>query len=547
MNNKFIHVNSGGKTDLAGTIRANALSSLYWFSYFVLGYEDMRPELHLPFANFLQLHPWNGGPPDSMRKMAWMPRGHFKSSLASVALPLWLLCHDRNMTIALFSAKMDHPVKWLRQIKTIINSNKWFKLAFPEIKPMPANERPGYEKWDQHEIIITREPVLSGDAQATITCASIASGQASQHWDYIIVDDPVNEKTAKSEDEIARAVDTYKYMDALGRGFARTGHLLVGTPYGRGDVMEWAMENQVKSGNRLYWGIGARGDFEISEKLRGQRDLLVNLEPGAPILPNIVPESMLQKIENEDIEKYYLQYLCKPYDLGRNGFDLDLIRDYWKDQSLTFHCECHPRHSHNISNMSLIGLCDPASSPDKEACKSAIVVVAKGECGCRFIVEEWAQRVDPSVTTNQIIDVTKRWQPYLRNFGIETVGLQVTLKSWLEQLQAEGKLPIQVKFHPLKPAGRKKDARISSQLGPVRAGLWHKLPTMRLTEGRENLLWELSKWPLNKQRDLIDASFGYCDDIWSLPEADPGLQYEKHGPDQNDLHERYMKGSRALI
>lgn len=215
---------------------------------------------------------------------------------------------------------MDNPKKWLRQIKTIINYNPMFKLAFKEIRPELKELSNDKTKWDSTEIIIQRDPSWSGDAQATITCASIQSGQASQHWFYRIIDDPVNEEVAKSETELASAIETYKYMDSLGRGWDKGGELLIGTPYGRGDVMEWAWENQVEKDQRLYWGIGARGEFQISESLRESHpEMLVSLPVGPPILPSIVPEEMLKQLEEEDIEKYYLQYLCKPYDTGRKS------------------------------------------------------------------------------------------------------------------------------------------------------------------------------------------------------------------------------------
>src|SRR3990167_8461742 len=169
----FISTKIGGASDLQTTIRENSKASLYWFAKFVLGYEDATPQVHLPFANFLQMHPWNGGPLESAKKVAWLHRLGLKSSFASVALPLWLLTHDRNLTIGLFSAKLEHPVKWLRQIKNVILYNQWFRLAFPEIRPMPAKERAGWEKWDETEIIITRDPTLSGDAQASITACSM--------------------------------------------------------------------------------------------------------------------------------------------------------------------------------------------------------------------------------------------------------------------------------------------------------------------------------------------------------------------------------------
>jgi hypothetical protein len=442
--------------------------------------------------------------------MAWMPREHFKSSICSVALPLWLLIHDRNTTIALISAKQDNTQKWLRQIKWIIQNNKFFRWAFDEIRPS--------DKWDETEIIITRDPDLHGLAQASITASSITSGQASQHYQHIVLDDPVNEKVAASESMLQSALDLYIYLESLLQDWESSTFTLVGTPWGRGDVLEYAMEHDVKNGERLYWGIGARGGYRISPELSELPEIKPLYTEGHPIFPEECPEAKLRHIERQDIEKYYLQYLCKPYDAGRNGFRLKLIRDFiWREDGRCL-CECHATHDHDLKNMTVIMTVDPAASQLKEACRSAIVVMALGQCGCRFLLEEWAERVDPKDTIDKIVELARKWRPYIQHMGVEAVGLQLTLKSWLEQLQNEGVFPKEVQIWPLKPQNRNKDARIKSQINPVANGVWHKRPWMHQSDADQNLMWELSKWPYGKSRDLIDAGFGYCDDLWTDPE-----------------------------
>ena len=116
-------------------VRAYSKKSLFYFAATVMGFKDMTPNLHLPFCNYMQMLPWFGGPQNSRRKLGIMPREHFKSSVVSCALPLWLLIHDPNTTIALISAKDDNTKKWLRFIKSTITNNQMFRWAFPEIRP----------------------------------------------------------------------------------------------------------------------------------------------------------------------------------------------------------------------------------------------------------------------------------------------------------------------------------------------------------------------------------------------------------------------------
>lgn len=441
-----------------------------------------------------------------------MPREHFKSTVCSVALPLWLLIHDRNTTIALISAVDKNTKKWLRQIKHIIQYNKWFRTLFPEIRPA--------DKWDETEIEIVRDISLSGQAQASITASSITSGQASQHYQHIILDDPVNEKVAQSEKMLETAVELYKYLESLLKDWEKSTMTLVGTPYGRGDVLEYAMEHDVRNGERLFWGIGALGEFQLSPEIEHIKEIYPVYNEGEPIFPEECPSAKLEHLRKQDVEVFYLQYLCKPYDLGRNGFDLDLIRDIQLlEDGYTLRCDCHPTHVHDLRKASVIATWDPAATEDKKNCRAAIMVMAQFPCGCRVMLDSWLEWAEPDKQINQMVEFCHMYYPYLQNIGVETVGLQKTLKSWLEVLQNDGKIPAIVTIHPLKPGGRDKDARIKSQQAPVANGLWHKRPGMAASDTKRNWMWELEGWPYRKERDGIDAGFGYCEDLWDTEEG----------------------------
>jgi len=429
------------------------------------------------------------------------------------------------------SAKEVNAKKWLRQIKQIILGNGFFRKCFPEIRPGG--------KWDELEIEITRDVQMTGEAQASITATTLLGGQASQHWNHLILDDPVNEKMAQSEDSIENATERYEYIESLLKDWETSSFLFVGTPYGRGDPMEYAIENEVSQGHRLFWGIGAEGDFTCSKGLDEEYPWIVpKVTPGEPILPSEVPREYLEYMKKKDLETYYLQYLCKPYELGRNGFDLDLIRDYILDRDgFTLKCECHAHHHHDLRDGSVIATWDPAVTEDKKNCRNAIAIMVEFECGCRFYLDEWADWVETDKAIDKMTELAQKWQPYLRLAAIETVGFQHTLKKWLETLQNEGKFPPSVQFLDLKPQGRSKNARIKSQQTPVANGLWHIRPNMRSSKAKQNTMWELEGWPYRKERDLVDTSFGYCEDAWADPRAHKAVRRNDSRKNWNKLRE----------
>jgi len=480
---------------------------LYYFAKVICGFNLLDPNIHLAFCNYIQLTTQPEGPPQRHRPISWMPREHFKSVVVSVAYPLWLLaCVDRNLTIALISAHNNNTKKWLRQIGSIIKYNGLFRFAFPEI-------RPG-QKWDIEEIIVTRDQNLSGDAQASITAYSMNSGLASQHHNVIIVDDPVNEQIAASDTEMAGAVDRYIHLEEILRGWKKSIFVVNGTPWGREDVLAEALKEE-RRGFRQKWGLGVLGDFEISDELKDYPELFPKVTPGKPIMPKECDEDKLEHIKQQDREKYFFQYLCKPYDSGRNGFDLDLIRDFALYPDGRIVCQCHPTHNHHLSRGTTTVVSDPAYTKNKENCETSILLGNKQPCDCRFLLHEYGDHIHPNEYIKQACYLAQEWQTWLKYWGVEAEALQLTLKQWLEEVQSDGRFPIGIEIFPLESKNRAKNSRIANAQTPVNNGLWHKRPTMHCITGHNSTLLQLFEWPYTRKRDRGDA-FAYFEDAFEL-------------------------------
>jgi len=479
---------------------------LYYFAKNICGFTRLNPRIHLPFCNYIQLTVQPEGPRMRHRPVSWMPREHFKSVIVSVAYPLWLLaCVDRNLTIALISAHSDNTKKWLGQIRRIIESNGLFQFAFPAI-------RQG-DKWAESELMVTRDQNLSGEAQASITAYSLNSGLASQHHHVIILDDPVNEQTAASDQEMTNAVEKYIHLEEILRGWRNSTFIVNGTPWGREDVLHEAQKEE-RRGFRVKWGLGVLGDFVISDELRDYPELIPEVTPGKPILPEECDEEKLDHIRQQDREKYYFQYLCKPYDEGRNGFDLELIRDFAELPDGKLLCQCHPMHDHHLRFGLTLAVSDPAYTKGKEGCETSILVGNRQPCGCRFLLHEFGEHIHPSEYIERACYMAGKFKTWLRGWGVESEALQLTLKQWLEEKQRTGEFPLDIEIFPLESRNRSKDARISGAQNPVNNGLWHKPPTMKLVEGQNNTLLQLFHWPYSRQRDRADA-FAYFEDAFA--------------------------------
>ena len=487
---------------------------LYFFTKAIMMRPKLDERLHLAFANFIQLHSWNGGPRLSNRKVAYMPREHFKSTIVSEAFPLWLLaCVDRNMTIAIVSAVQNNPDKWLRKIRDTVEHNTLFRWAFPEI-------RQG-DKWDATELVVTRDKGMGSEVQASISGYSLKSGLASQHHDYIIGDDLINEQTAQSVIEMEKAVELYHSLEEILKGWHDSrGFLIVGTPWGREDVIHEALK-EADRGTRYKWGIGTGCEevgmmphFVITDELREKypSELLPTISLSGPILASECGVEKLIHIRDQSTEKLYLNYGCKPFDAGRNGFNLDLVRNFAELPDGTLDCECHKEHKHHLKDATVAVSSDSAYIKGKENCETSILLGCKFACGCRFLMDEWGD----SIHVSEYLDIAcyraNKYKTYLRIWGVEAEALQVTLKEWLVERQNKGEFPLTIQIFPLEARQRAKDSRIAGAQEPVNNGQWHKRPSMTIKPG-ENTLGQLFQWPYSHKRDRADA-FAYFEDIF---------------------------------
>jgi hypothetical protein len=416
------------------------------------------------------------------------------------------------MTIAIVSAVQNNPDKWLRKISDTVKHNKLFRWAFPEI-------RPG-EKWDATELVVTRDKGMGSEVQASISGYSLKSGLASQHHDYIICDDLVNEQTAQSAVEMQKAITLYHSLEEILKGWhGSRGFLVIGTPWGREDVMHEALR-EAERGTRYMWGIGTGCEevgmlphFKISEELREKfpTELVPTVDLSKPILEHECGVEKLLHIRDQSTEKLYLNYGCKPFDSGRNGFNLELIRDFAEFPDGTLVCQCHSTHTHHLKDATVAVASDPAYVKGKENCETSILQAAMFACGCRFLMDEWGESIHVSEYLSLACYKANLAKTYLRIWGVEAEALQVTLKDWLLERQAKGEFPLNVIIHPLEAKQRSKDSRLSGSQDPVNNGLWHKRPGMSSRPG-ENTLGQLYQWPYTRKRDRADA-FGYFQDI----------------------------------
>jgi predicted phage terminase large subunit-like protein len=111
-----------------------------------------------------------------------LPRGFGKSSLCSVAWPLWLLASRRDIRILLVSNVLRLASEWMRQIENVMLHNaqyrKWFGNLVPDARRLTWT--------DTEKVVLGRSPMATHTSLYAIGSGGSALGKRS---DIIIADD----------------------------------------------------------------------------------------------------------------------------------------------------------------------------------------------------------------------------------------------------------------------------------------------------------------------------------------------------------------------
>lgn len=130
---------------------------------------------------------------DNKKMMMMAPRSHAKSSIFSVAYPLWMIGKNPNIRIVIVSSTQSQSQSFLREITSNMENNERYKNVFGNRVPsMP-------DKWTSSEIIVDRDNVNLKDP--TVSATSIGGMVLSRRADIIVCDDILSQENTRTSDQ----------------------------------------------------------------------------------------------------------------------------------------------------------------------------------------------------------------------------------------------------------------------------------------------------------------------------------------------------------
>lgn len=205
--------------------------SLYATSKTLCGYRDIVPHTHEPIVTALES--------PTKRKLICVPRGTFKSSIASVAFPLWLLIRNPNLRILIDSELYGNSVSYLNEIKNHILSPHFAEVFGDWTPSLYQQKRRGYS-WSDAEITIRPRSVIK--KEPSIVCGGIGTTKVGQHYDVIIGDDYNSPANTGTLDQRRKVIDHYQYNQSI---LETNGiYAIIGTRYHEEDLIGWIIKNE---------------------------------------------------------------------------------------------------------------------------------------------------------------------------------------------------------------------------------------------------------------------------------------------------------------
>jgi predicted phage terminase large subunit-like protein len=427
------------------------LGDFYAFCSIAMGFNDLYEPLHRWLCSEISDNKHN-------RKLILIPRGHFKTTFASICYPIWRLCKNPCERIIIASYIDDKAIECLEEIIQRIHTDIFQSLFGDRI--------PTKEHWIKAKAEMIRIPRQGSVTGPTILCIGTNSAEVGRHCSMFIIDDMVAENDVNSESS------REKSWAWLGRQLAvldpGSEMIIIGTPWHSDDV---------------YARLQRLPDWHVVKRSYK--------EDGKYIFPTRFNDTVINGIR-EIMNDY--QFACfyelSPISDSSNPFNINKFDFIDYDPT-------YPQ-----SDVWTYILVDPAVSLEEHSCPTGIVIgdAIHGPTFKQFVVKEAIQeKLHPDQLVELVFAMVKEHKP--RSVVIEAEATQKTFHYWIRQEQMRRGVHFQLE-EVKNPRNVTKYQRLLS-LQPYLHN--HTIIFDKKMPGYQAIMTEFATYPKGKTDDLICA------------------------------------------
>lgn len=448
------------REDLAETGR----NSLFFFNRAVMGFHDLTESCHGPLCEFADQN-------EKQFKLMLMPRDHLKTSCISLGGTTQRVVKDPESRQLLANESATNAERFLRAIRQHAEGNRVFRALYSDIIPKDTRK----VRWNDSELDFNRQGHYP---EPSIDTIGMTGAVTSRHYTHITYDDPISEEAVKSEKVMKDTINRMSSALSLLVNPSKDSIWLVGT--------RWAL-----------WDVYSVWMDIFGDKLgRLVRAVIENDEPIWPERFNLETIALKRQAYGDEYK-----FSCLMMNNPRNPELQDLnVGDFrfwaWAgDDAVTLYDkQGTPTDKWDLSDLDITVTVDLAAAEKITSDRNAITTVGTSPKNQAIVLDAWGKRCTALDVIRKLFQVKRRFSP--RVFGIEDVGYQKVLKTFLKQAADEAGLYFNVV--PLKPGGKGKP-HIRGLQPLMATGRMYIHPTQHLLRN------EAADYPLGEHDDVLDS------------------------------------------
>lgn len=456
--------------DIRQDLAEKGRQDLYFFAKAVLGYSQMTPSCHGPLCVFHDKNP-------ARFKLSLIPRGHYKTSVLTIAKNAQRVVRDPNKRILILNETTGNAENFLTAIAEHFEQSPIVRALYSSVIPKKT------KAWSSKELLFNR---TWRGPEPTISAMGMTSALTSRHYTDISIDDPISEEAAKSESVMHDAITRIDKIISLMVNPEKDVFDLTGTRWALHDVYSVFMK---KYGDQM---------------ARFIRPAIVD---GQPIFPELISlETLAQARENMGEYMFSCLYMNNPRDIANQDFNVQDLK-FWRWSSDETKVVLYDRNGDiedvwEESKLDITVSVDLAVSEKVTSDRNAIVTVGVSPKGQAIVLDTWVQRCTPLEVIQRLLWLRNRYMP--RVFGIEGVAYQKAFKYFLRaECERRGTY---MNIQELKAIPSRRGTGNNSKEMRIR-GLQPIAATGRLYvhPNQHTLRSEMADFPLGEHDDCLDA------------------------------------------
>ncbi len=347
-------------------VRQISDDDFFFFSWYVLGLPLLHPYL---MARCYELQDYI----NEKYLLILAARDHYKSVLNTIAMPLWEVTKDPNITIAILSFQRDKSIAQLMSIKQIAEQNDLLKSAWSDIffqKKQDALKWNLYTGLYVKRTSTVKEPTFSA-------WGLIENSPVSMHFDIIIPDDPVTIDNSATTEQIDKVKSSYKMMAGLGTRRVRI--RTITTRYDVNDISADLLKDERYKKIVIPGEVDEKGEAKIG---------------GIPVYKT---REELDNIRHDFGDAFYCgQILQDPTASQERGLDLAWLTYYESKPSV----------------LTRYLLCDPAGSKNKSSDSTVMAIIGCSANRQFFLVYMIRDKLDVYERFQMLKELYREYDPY---------------------------------------------------------------------------------------------------------------------------------------